>query len=77
MNIGWLKSQRIPQLLEVNLGSWSGLTVRKMAEEAECLDFYNHDTNRLVQLYIRTGHTSVTKIQLNAKTLRTDTTELP
>ncbi len=39
---GWLKSQRIPQLLGVNLGSWSGLTVRKMAEEAECVDFYNH-----------------------------------
>jgi hypothetical protein len=39
---GWLKNQRFPQLLEVNLGSWSGLSVRKMAEEAECVDFYNH-----------------------------------
>ena len=29
------------ELLNINLGSWSELTVRKMAMEAGCLDFYN------------------------------------
>ena len=38
----WINSQRIYDLVEVNLGSWSGLTTRKMAEEADCLDFYNY-----------------------------------
>lgn len=38
----WLSSQRIPDLVEVNLGNWSGTTTRKMAEEAGCLDFYNY-----------------------------------
>lgn len=37
----WMKSQRMNQFIEVNLGSWSGLTTRKMAEEAGFLDFYN------------------------------------
>jgi Family of unknown function (DUF5677) len=38
----WLSSHRVPDLVEVNLGSWSGTTTRKMAEEAGCLDFYNY-----------------------------------
>jgi hypothetical protein len=38
----WLDSQRIDQFVEVNLGSWSGLNTRKMAEEAGCIDFYNY-----------------------------------
>lgn len=29
------------ELLNINLGNWSNLSVRKMAEEAGCLDFYN------------------------------------
>jgi len=29
-------------LVEVNLGSWSGLNTRKMAEEADFIDFYNY-----------------------------------
>lgn len=37
----WLQSQRIEMLVEVNLGSWSGISTRKMAEEAGCLDFYS------------------------------------
>lgn len=37
----WVKSQRLPDLVEVNLGAWSGMTTRQMAEEADCLDFYN------------------------------------
>lgn len=37
----WINSQRATFLTEVNLGSWSGISIRKMAEEAECLDFYN------------------------------------
>lgn len=37
----WVKSQRLPDLVEVNIGTWSGMTTRQMAEEADCLDFYN------------------------------------
>jgi hypothetical protein len=36
----WVDSQRQRQLTEVNLGSWSGQSVRKMAEEAGEMDFY-------------------------------------
>ncbi|QKK20484.1 DUF5677 domain-containing protein [Rhizobium indicum] len=39
---GWLSAQRIEALVEVNLGSWSGLNTRKMADEAGFLDFYNY-----------------------------------
>ena len=38
----WLKSQRLDVFVEVNLGSWSGLNTRKMAQEAGFIDFYNH-----------------------------------
>ena len=38
----WLSAQRIEAFVEVNLGSWSGLNTRKMAEEAGFLDFYNY-----------------------------------
>jgi hypothetical protein len=37
----WINSQRATFLQDVNLGSWSGTSVRKMAEEAGCLDFYS------------------------------------
>jgi len=37
----WINSQRFTFLTSVNLGSWSGQSVRKMAEEAGCLDFYD------------------------------------
>lgn len=37
----WIDSQRFTFLTSVNLGSWSGQSVRKMAEEAGCLDFYD------------------------------------
>jgi uncharacterized protein DUF5677 len=36
----WLNSQRYTFLTEVSIGSWSGLDTRKMAEEANLLDFY-------------------------------------
>ncbi|ESU25222.1 hypothetical protein FLJC2902T_31630 [Flavobacterium limnosediminis JC2902] len=36
-----LNSQRYTFLTEVNLGSWSGNSTRKMAEDAGLLDFYN------------------------------------
>lgn len=39
---GWITAQRFTWLTEVNLGSWSGKNVREMAEESDCLDFYNH-----------------------------------
>lgn len=38
----WLAGQRLEAFVEVNLGSWSGLNTRKMAEEAGFLDFYNY-----------------------------------
>ena len=38
----WLDAQQLEFLTEVNLGSWSGKTTRKMAEEADCVDFYNY-----------------------------------
>jgi hypothetical protein len=38
----WLRSQRMDDLVEVNLGNWAGRTTRRMAEEAGCLDFYNY-----------------------------------
>lgn len=38
----WVDSQRWLFLTEVNVGTWSGITTRKMAEEAGCLDFYNN-----------------------------------
>jgi hypothetical protein len=38
----WINNQRAIFLTEVNLGNWSGLTTRAMAEEADCLDFYNY-----------------------------------
>ena len=38
----WIEQQRVLHLVEVNFGSWSGLSTRKMAEEADCLDFYNY-----------------------------------
>lgn len=36
-----LNSQRSDFLTEVNVGSWSGLNTREMAEEADCLPLYN------------------------------------
>jgi hypothetical protein len=38
----WLATQRMEAFVEVNLGSWSGLNTRKMAEEAGFTDFYNY-----------------------------------
>ncbi len=38
----WINAQRYTFLTEVNVGNWSDLTVRKMAGEANCLDFYNY-----------------------------------
>lgn len=38
----WINSQQFTFLTEVNVGSWSGIQIRQMAEEADCLDFYNY-----------------------------------
>ncbi len=38
----WIDAQRYSFLTEVNVGSWSGLSARKMAQEAGCIDFYNY-----------------------------------
>jgi hypothetical protein len=38
----FISFQRYPFLTEVNLGSWSKSTIRKMAQEADCVDFYNY-----------------------------------
>lgn len=37
----WINEQRATFLTDINLGSWSGLSTRKMAEESNCVDFYN------------------------------------
>lgn len=37
----WLNTQRAEYLIEINGGSWSGLTTRDMAHEAGCDDLYN------------------------------------
>jgi hypothetical protein len=39
---GWINSQRATFLTNVNLGSWSGVSTRDMADQAGCLDFYNY-----------------------------------
>jgi hypothetical protein len=38
----FINSQRYSFLTAVNFGSWSGSSTRKMAEEANLLDFYNY-----------------------------------
>ncbi len=38
----WISSQRYLFLTEVEIGSWSGISTREMAEEADCLDFYRY-----------------------------------
>lgn len=38
----WINAQRLTFWTEVNLGSWSEMSTRKMAEEADCIDFYNY-----------------------------------
>jgi len=37
----WIEAQRACFLLDVDLGKWAGLSVRQMADEADCIDFYN------------------------------------
>lgn len=39
----WLSEQRYEFLTEVNVGSWSGIDTRKMADEAGLLDVYRYD----------------------------------
>jgi hypothetical protein len=41
----WINSQRFTFLTDVNVGSWSGIPTRQMAEEAGCVDFYNYVYN--------------------------------
>ena len=36
----WINSQRYTFLTTVNVGQWAEMETRKMAEEANCLDFY-------------------------------------
>jgi len=38
----WLSTYRFPMITDVDLGSWSGITTRQMAIDADCLDFYNY-----------------------------------
>ncbi len=37
----WIDTQRLRFLQDVDLGKWAGLSVRQMADEADCIDFYN------------------------------------
>lgn len=38
---GWINSQRFTFLTEVDVGSWSEIDTRRMAEEANCKDIYD------------------------------------
>lgn len=38
----WINLQRATFLQDVDLGKWSGLSVRQIADEAGCLDFYHY-----------------------------------
>lgn len=38
---GWLNSQHFSFLQHVDIGSWSGISTREMAEQAGCIDLYN------------------------------------
>lgn len=38
----WINSQRFTFLTDVNVGSWSGLSTRAMAQEADCMDIYRY-----------------------------------
>ena len=38
----WLNSQRHDALTEVDVGAWSGMNTRDMAEEADCKSLYNY-----------------------------------
>jgi hypothetical protein len=38
---GWIDCQHYSFLQHVDVGSWSGISTRKMAEEADCLDLYD------------------------------------
>jgi hypothetical protein len=42
MRENWLNSQRHDFLTQVDVGSWSGMTTRDMAEEAGCKSLYNY-----------------------------------
>ena len=37
----WLNSQLFDFLTQVDIGSWSGKSIREMASEAKCIDIYN------------------------------------
>ena len=39
-NEDWINGQRYSFLTEINVGSWSGLSTREMAEQADCSDLY-------------------------------------
>jgi hypothetical protein len=39
-NENWINGQRYSFLTEINVGSWSGLSTREMAEQADCSDLY-------------------------------------
>jgi hypothetical protein len=38
----WINQQRAIFLTDVNVGNWSGISTRTMADEAGCIDFYNY-----------------------------------
>ena len=57
----WIASQRLDDLVEVNLGSWSGLSTRAMAQEANCLDFYNY----VYQPFSNAAHSSWSHVSIH------------
>lgn len=41
ISLAWVEGQKFQQFVEVNLGSWAGQSVRKMAQDAASEDLYN------------------------------------
>lgn len=41
MQEAWILSQRLIQYVDVNLGSWAGMSIQKMCQETESEDLYN------------------------------------
>lgn len=37
----WINKQQLMDFTEVNVGSWTGIDTRTMADQADCLDLYN------------------------------------
>lgn len=69
-SIRWLENQKFSFFVDINLGSWSGIDARKMAEEANCQDFYRYTYPRFSTVVHSTwNHISRIELQTCANPL--------